>query len=248
MEKPFQLKLIIRRVAVSASMQWLKDAWQLIKQAPMVLIPMFLLTVAIAVLLAQHQLTAIVGVFLSPFFTAGFYKTVVGAQQQQDISIDWLFKPLMEPACRRILIIIAALNYLLTTPLLSFHQHLYQTMKDASAANVPLDSTVVLQLVLLVALFALVFMLFAYAVAIAYFLKEQRLVVILQSSFIACWRNVAALLLFSLLSFALVALTIPTLFIGLIVVLPLLNIAFFMSFNDVFALQVKTTNDGVLEV
>jgi hypothetical protein len=28
----------------------------------------------------------------------------------------------------------------------------------------------------------------------------------------------------------------------------LLNIAFFMSFNDVFALQVKATNDGVLEV
>jgi uncharacterized membrane protein len=91
-------------------------------------------------------------------------------------------------------------------------------------------------------------MLFAYAVAIAYFLKEQRLVVILQASFTACWRNVAALLLFSVLSFALVVLTIPTLFIGLIVVLPLLNIAFFMSFNDVFALQVKATNDGVLEV
>ena len=98
------------------------------------------------------------------------------------------------------------------------------------------------------ALFSLVFMLFAYAVAIAYFLKEQRILAVVQTSFIACWRNVSALLIFGLLSMALVLLTLPTFFIGLIVVLPLLNIAFFLSFNDVFALQVKLPDDGVLEV
>ncbi len=248
MEKPFQLKLIIRRVSATASLQWLKAAWQLFKQAPAVFIAMFLLTAAIGLLLAQHQLTAIVGVFLSPFLTAGFYKAVVGVQQQQQIGIDWLFQPLTEPACRRILILIAALNYLFTTPLINFHQHLYQTMSVAIEANAGVDAIVMLQLLLMVALFALVFMLFAYAVAIAYFLKEQRFILILQASFIACWRNVGALLIFGLLCVALVLLTLPTFFIGLIVVAPLLNIAFFLSFNDVFALQVNPGNDGILEV
>ncbi|KKO47443.1 hypothetical protein WG68_01230 [Arsukibacterium ikkense] len=248
MEKPFQLKLIIRRVSATASLQWLKAAWQLFKQTPAVFVAMFLLTAAIGLLLAQHQLSAIVGVFLSPFLTAGFYKAVVGAQQQQKIGIDWLFQPLAEPACRRVLIMIAALNYLLTTPLMSFHQHLYQTMSVAIEARAGIDAIVLLQLVLMVALFALVFMLFAYAVAIAYFLKEQRIVLVLQASFIACWRNVGALLIFGLLSIALVLLTLPTFFLGLIVVAPLLNIAFFLSFNDLFALQVNTTDDGVLEV
>lgn len=248
MEKPFQLKLIIRRVSATASLRWLKAAWQLFKQAPAVFIAMFLLSTGIVVLLSMNQLTAIVGIFLSPFLTAGFYKAVVGAQQQQKIGIDWLFQPLMEPACRRIFVTIAALNYLLSVPLISIHQHLYQTMSAAFDAQAGIEAAVLLQLLLAVALFLLKFMLFAYAVAIAYFLKEQRFWLVLQTSFVACWRNIAALLIFGVLSIALVMLTIPTFFIGIIVVAPLLNIAFFLSFNDLFALQVNTSNDGVLEV
>lgn len=248
MEKPFQLKLIIRRVRPTASLQWLTDAWQLFKQAPLVFIAMFLLTAGISFLLQFNQLTAIVWIFLNPFLTAGFYKAVVGAQQQQKIAIDWLFQPLAEPSCRRILLTIGALNFLLLTPLVSFHQQLFQTMSAAVAAGSGIETTVVLQILLMVALFALVFMLFAYAVAIAYFLKEQRFLVVLQTSFIASWRNVTALMVFGLLSMLLVLVTLPTFFIGLVVVLPLLNIAFFLSFNDVFALQVKPSDDGVLEV
>ena len=147
-----------------------------------------------------------------------------------------------------ILLTIGALKFLLLTPLISFHQHLFQTMSVAVEAQSGVETIVMLQLILMVALFTLVFMLFAYAVAIAYFLKEQRILVVLQTSFIACWRNVAALLIFGLVSVALVLLTIPTFFIGLVVVAPLLQITFFLSFNDVFALQVKSTDDGVLEV
>ncbi|WP_301003823.1 hypothetical protein [Arsukibacterium sp.] len=248
MEKPFQLKLIIRRVRPTASLQWLTVAWQLFKQAPLVFIAMFLLTAGISFLLQLNQLTAVVWIFLNPFLTAGFYKAVVGAQQQQKIAIDWLFQPLAEPPCRRILLTIGALKFLLLTPLVSFHQQLFQTMSVAVAAESGVETTVILQILLMVALFALVFMLFAYAVAIAYFLKEQRFLVVLQTSFIASWRNVTALMLFGLLSTVLVLLTLPTFFIGLVVVLPLLNIAFFLSFNDVFALQVKPSDDGVLEV
>ncbi|WP_157610707.1 hypothetical protein [Arsukibacterium perlucidum] len=248
MEKPFQMKLIIRRLNATASLQWLAAAWQLFKQTPLVFIAMFLLTAGISFLLQFNQLTAIVWIFLNPFLTAGFYKAIVGAQQQQKIAIDWLFQPLAEPFCRMILLTIGALKFLLLTPLISFHQHLFQTMSVAVEAQSGVETIVMLQLILMVALFTLVFMLFAYAVAIAYFLKEQRILVVLQTSFIACWRNVAALLIFGLVSVALVLLTIPTFFIGLVVVAPLLQITFFLSFNDVFALQVKSTDDGVLEV
>ena len=47
---------------------------------------------------------------------------------------------------------------------------------------------------------SLVMMMFAYAVAIAYFLNEQRLQAILMASLTACWRNVGALTLFGILS------------------------------------------------
>jgi len=247
-EKPFQLKLIIRRVSTTSSLRWLAGAWQLFKKAPIVFMAMFLLTACLGFLLQLNQLSAIVWVFLNPFLTAGFYKAIVGIQHQQNVTVDWVFKPLAEPQCRLILLAIGALKVLLLTPLISFQQKLLLPMSAAIENQSTADISISWQLLLLVALFSLVFMLFAYAVAIAYFLKEQRILAVVQTSFIACWRNVSALLIFGLLSMALVLLTLPTFFIGLIVVLPLLNIAFFLSFNDVFALQVKLPDDGVLEV
>jgi uncharacterized membrane protein len=247
-EKPFQLKLIIRRVKFTAALQWLSGAWQLFKRLPLLFIAMFCLTAIISFLLQQHQLTTLIWVFLSPFLTAGFYKTIVGAQQQQKVGIDWLFQPLTEPSCRLILMTIGAVKFVLFTPLIAFAEQLQTTMSAAVEVQSGIETTVMLQLLAMVALFTLVLMLFAYAVAIAYFLKEHRFLVVLQTSFIACWRNIGALLLYGLISMALLLLTLPTLGLGIIVVAPLLQIAFFLSFNDVFALQVNAAADGVLEV
>lgn len=247
-EKPFQLKLIIRRVKTTASLQWLTGAWHLFRRLPLLFIAMFCLTAIISFLLQQHQLTTLIWVFLGPFLTAGFYKTIVGAQQQQKVGIDWLFQPLTEPSCRLILMTIGALKFVMFTPLIALFEQLQTTMSAAVEAQTGVETIVLLQLLAMVALFTLVLMLFAYAVAIAYFLKERRILVVLQTSFIACWRNIGALLLYGLISMALVFLTLPTLGIGLIVVAPLLQIAFFLSFNDVFALQVNAADDGVLEV
>lgn len=247
-EKPFQLKLIIRRVKATASLRWIADAWQLFKRLPLLFIAMFCLTAIISYLLQQHQLTTLLWVFIGPFLTAGFYKTIVGVQQQQKVAIDWLFHPLTEPSCRFVLLTIGALKFIMFTPLIAFFEQLQKTMSAAVASQSGMETVVLLQLLALVALFTLVLMLFAYAVAIAYFLKEHRFLVVLQTSFIACWRNTGALLLYSLLSMALLLLTLPTLGLGIIVVAPLLQIAFFLSFNDVFALQVNASEDGVLEV
>lgn len=247
MEKPFQIKLIIRRVKAATAIDWLKQAWDIFKQYPFVFIQMILLTLVLTFLASLNALTLILGVLASPFLTAGFYKAVVGVQQQQKIGIDWLFKPFTEAATRRILVLIASLNFLVSVPLVQFREQIFTAMKQAQDSGVH-DPALGWQVVLLLIGLVLSTMLFAYAVAIAYFLKEQRITLILQASFIACWRNMAALALFGLLSLALIALTIPTMLLGLIVVVPILHIAFFLSFNELFALQVKAQQDGVLEV
>lgn len=247
MEKPFQIKLIIRRVKAATAIDWLKQAWDIFKQYPFVFIQMILLTLVLTFLASLNAITLILGVLASPFLTAGFYKAVVGVQQQQKIGIDWLFKPFTEAATRRILVLIASLNFLVSVPLVQFREQIFTAMKQAQDSGVQ-DPALGWQVVLLLIGLVLSTMLFAYAVAIAYFLKEQRITLILQASFIACWRNLAALALFGLLSLALIALTIPTMLLGLIVVVPILHIAFFLSFNELFALQVRTQQDGVLEV
>jgi hypothetical protein len=239
-DKQFRIKLIVRRAPALASISWLKQGWAIFMQAPFVWVLMFA-TLGVMALLSQiHPLTAVIGILLNPFLTAGIYKCVVAVQQKQSISYNDLFAALSESSCRAVFIRIAALNMLASIPLSTLAVKLLEQQQQHA---------VELSLVLLfVSGFLLTWMIFAYAVAIAYFLQERRILAIMQASFVACWRNITALVVFGLLSLVLIMLTMPTLFFGLLLVVPVLNIAFFLSFNELFALQVKPTDDGVLEV
>lgn len=240
MDKQFNVKLIVRRVSALASLSWLKQSWAIFMQAPMVWVLMFITLGMITMLSQLHPLFAIAGILLNPFLTAGVYKSIVAVQHKQKIQFVDLFQPLQEAACRAVFIRIAALNMLASIPLsVMAAELLQQHQQQAVSGGLTL---------LFVIAFLLSWMVFAYAVAIAYFLQERRLLAIMQASFIACWRNITALAVFGLLSMALIMLTMPTLFLGLLLVIPLLNIAFFLSFNEFFALQVKPTDDAVLEV
>lgn len=240
MDKQFRVKLIIRRAPALASLNWLKQSWNIFRQYPAIWIQIFVTLTAIALLSQAHPFTAVIGILLNPFLTAGLYKNVVAVQQKQTIRYTDLFSPIREPACRAVFIRLAALNMLASIPLSSLAQLLLEQQQQQAV-----DLSLVL---LFVVGFVLVWMVFAYAVAIAYFLQEHRLLAIMQASFIACWRNITPLVVFGLLSILLIMLTMPTFFIGLILVIPLLNIAFFLSFNEFFALQVKPTDEAVLEV
>jgi len=111
----------------------------------------------------------------------------------------------------------------------------------------------IVEVLAIVVLYSLNLMLFAYAVPIIYFLRENRLWPVLQSSLLACWRNTLPLLLFvlmimgilvlvsvvisllsSIVSFATV-LFLPAMF----VLMPILTIAFFLSFSEFFALVIS---------
>lgn len=240
MDKQFRVKLIVRRAPALAALGWLKQSWAIFLQAPAVWLLMFGTLVCIALFSQIHPFTAVIGIMLNPFLTAGVYKSVVAVQQQQRIQYADLFSPLKEPGCRAVFIRIAALNMLASIPLSSLAAHILQQQQQQQVVELPL-------VLMFVAGFILCWMIFAYAVAIAYFLKERRVLAVMQASFIACWRNITALVVFALLSLVLIMLTMPTLFIGLILVLPVLNIAFFLSFNEFFALQVKATDDAVME-
>jgi uncharacterized membrane protein len=239
-DKQFRIKLIVRRAPALAAVGWLKQSWAIFMQAPLVWVLMFATLGMMALLSQIHPLTAVMGILLNPFLTAGVYKSVVAIQQKQTIRYSDLFTPLTESGVRAVFIRIAALNMLASIPLSALAATLLEQQQQQA---------VQLSLVLLFVIgFVLTWMVFAYAVAIAYFLQERRLLAIMQASFIACWRNITALVLFALLSLILIMLTMPTLFIGLLLVIPVLNIAFFLSFNEFFALQVKATDDAVLEV
>ncbi|MEH8016274.1 hypothetical protein MN202_03420 [Rheinheimera muenzenbergensis] len=241
MEKQFKVKLVIRRAPALAALAWLKQSWQILMQAPAVWLLMYLHMAGFMLLsMMLPPVTTFIGVLAMPFLTAGVYKSIVAVQQKKPISLLGLYQPFKEPGCRPVFIRLALTELFVSIPLIYLYALLQQQVIDGSIS---------MPAVLLFAVwFSLTKMIFAYSVAIAYFLQERSVLAIMQASFAACWRNITPLALFSLLSMLLIMLTMPTYFIGLIVVLPLLHIAFFLSFNEFFALQIKPTDEAVLEV
>ncbi|WP_430458468.1 hypothetical protein [Rheinheimera sp.] len=222
-----KLQLVIRRAPAKAGLDWLKQGWLLLRQH-MLLLAMFWLMLAVSLVGLVHPLLAVVAALLGPFLLAGFYDGIVWAQQQKPLTLDLLWQPLKESSHRAAFIRLAGLNILLSIPsqlLLAQQVPLWQT-----------GEADLLALFALVAMASVNAMLFAYAVPVIYFLREQRLWPVLQASFMACWRNVPALTVFGLVS-VLLAMTGPfTMMISWILILPWLAISFFLSFREFFVL------------
>jgi len=222
-----KLQLVIRRAPAKSALEWLKQGWILLRQQ-MLLLAMFWLMFMVSLLVVIHPLLGVIAALLGPFLQAGFYDGIVRAQQQKPLTLEVLWQPLQDSTHRAAFIRLSALNILLSIPsqmLLAEQVTVWQN----GEANV-------FVLFALVALIAVNAMLFAYAVPVIYFLREQRLWPVMQASFMACWRNVPALTLFGILS-VLLALTGPfTMFVAWILILPWLAISFFLSFREFFVL------------
>lgn len=246
MRDDFSLLTVIRQRPAMAALDWMKQGWRLFVQAPWLWVQLVAFTLLVNLLASMHPLLTVAAFFLNPFLTAGLYKSMVGVQQGERVSFSWLFKPLQEPAYRQVFLQLAALNLLLAIPLSLFGQHIMVQLSEQNHD--------VIQLLAFVATYGLVWMMFTYAVAIVYFSPEKRLIPAIQASLIACWRNIVPLLFFAGLALVLAVLTIPTMLLGMVVVLPLVSIAFFMSFQDIFPIdpgsftQQPPSDPDVLEV
>jgi uncharacterized membrane protein len=223
-----KLQLVVRRAPAAAGLRWLQQAWALFKQQPGLWIQLVFIIHLSTLLGALHPLLGVLVALLNPFLTAGLYRCIVAKQKGDTVTLSQFWQPLTEPGCRPVFLRLAAANMLCSIPLTLLAQELYQ---QALAGSVNF-----MLLLVFVAGMTLVLMLFAYAVAIAYFLKEPRLLPIFQASFMACWRNVQPLSVYGLISILLISTGVPSFFITWIIVLPLLAISFFLSFTEFFAL------------
>ncbi|SEA76554.1 hypothetical protein [Alkalimonas amylolytica] len=217
---------LIRRRPVLSALFWVKQAWQLFQKAPWLWIQLLSFVLLLNLLGSMNPVLFMVTLFLNPFITAGLYSVIMAVQRGETASFGRLFQPLNESQFRPLFLQLAALNLLLAIPLSLLGEHLTQQL-----AAEQLDFSLVM---LFVFCTAMVWMMFSYAVAILYFLPEKRLLPALMGSLVACWRNLLPLLLFGVIALALCLATVPTMLLGMILVLPLLSIAFFISFQDIF--------------
>lgn len=231
-----KLQLVVRRAPAAAGIRWLQQAWALFKQQPGLWIQLVFIIHLSTLLGSLHPLIGVVAALLNPFLTAGLYRCIVAKQKGGNVPFEQFWQPLTEPGCRAVFLRLAAANMLFSIPLTFLAQELYQQMLAGSV-------NFFLLLIFIIGM-ALVMMLFAYAVAIAYFLKETRLLPIFQASFVACWRNVQPLSVYGVLAVLLVSTGVPSFFITWLIVLPLLAISFFLSFTEFFALTPVDKDDA----
>jgi len=239
-----KLQLIVRRAPISSAANWLKQSWQIFQTNPGLFVGMH----AVIMLLSLAVLIPVVGMlvlFAVPFLQAGFFTAIVASQQQKPLQFEMLFKPFQIAEIRTPILMMAVAQLLCSLPHLVLVEQFTESFK---AGHVE-----IVEVLAIVVLYSLNLMLFAYAVPIIYFLRENRLWPVLQSSLLACWRNTLPLLLFvlmimgilvlvsvvisllsSIVSFATV-LFLPAMF----VLMPILTIAFFLSFSEFFALVIS---------
>lgn len=240
---------LIRRRPVLSALYWIKQAWQLFTMAPWLWIQLLSFMLLLNLLGSMNPVLFIVTLFLNPFITAGLYSAIVAVQRGKTASFSWLFRPLQQAQFRPLFLQLAALNLLLAIPLSLLGEHVMQQLAA--------EQLVFSQVLLFVFCTAMIWMMFSYAVAILYFLPDKRLLPALMASLVACWRNLIPLLFFGAIGLALCLATVPTMLLGMFLVLPLLSIAFFISFQDIFNVdpgsadptdQNGNQDSGVLEV
>lgn len=250
-----KLQLIVKRAPVASAMAWIKQAWQLFLINPGLFIAVNLVLVLIGILAAVPVIGMVI-LFVLPFLQAGFYSMIVAAQQQKPLEFAMLWKPFQIAEIRAPLIRMAAAQLICSLPALYFME---QLVAQWNVGQVDL-----LQVLLVVVCHTINLMLFAYAVPIIYFLRENRIYPVIQASVTACWRNVLPLTLFAVLSVSIILTAIVFISLlsqlapilgqilivpAIVVMIPVFAIAFFLSFSEFFALIVsKDQPSEVFEV
>lgn len=240
-----KLQLIVKKAPVTSAAEWLKHAWLLYKLHPGLFagVCAFIAVVSLAVVI---PVIGAVVFFILPFLQAGFFSMIVSAQQKKPLQFDMLFKPFQIPELRAPMLQMAAAQLVCSLP----SMYLVEKLKvDLQTSQVDLASMLVV-----VMLYMITAMLFTYAVPIIYFLREKRLLPVVQASVNACWRNVLPLTVFAIFAFTIVfsavivasllgafmpPLAPAILLVVLFATMPIFSIAFFLSFSEFFALVIS---------
>ncbi|WP_199611003.1 hypothetical protein [Flocculibacter collagenilyticus] len=207
---------------------WIKHAWEILKIKPASFIAISIFTSSLFIAGQLHPILGLLIMFANPFITAAYYVVIEHARQGHHIRFEQFFSAIKHLPNKLTLFRLAVVSLLLSALFSIALSPILETLQQGAKPDFG-------QIVLVVVVSAIYMMLFAYAVPIAVFTKEKSLPEIFKGSFFACWRNVIPLTVYSIISMLLIALTIPTLMVGMIIVIPVLTISFYLSFINIFA-------------
>ncbi|MFT4929543.1 MAG: hypothetical protein ACI8WB_005677 [Phenylobacterium sp.] len=221
----------VNKVEAQRGVYWITKGWGLFKQQSGLWMQTMVFIVGLGIgaqLLGQASVvTIILYAFAHPFLMAGYYHMAFQAKNGVDSKFTDVFIAFKDLRIRRVMFQLASISLLVTLTVSALGADNVEALKEGQALDAgPAFLYAIISLIYL--------MFFFFTVPIVYFFHEQNLLRILKLSFTACWRNIAPLAVFALMALGLCLMTMPTLLLGLFIVLPWLSIAFYLSFDDVF--------------
>jgi hypothetical protein len=220
----------INKVATNKGVQWMSEAWGLFKEQSGLWMKsiFFIIMLGIAVqFMGEASIFFVVLYSLAhPFLMAGLYHMVFKAKNGINSQFGDLFIAFKDIRARKVLLQVAIASIIMS---LLASLVMSDVLTDYQAGT-PLSLDLIIPAVVV---YFTYLMFFAYAVPIAYFFHEQNLLMILKTSFKACWQNIWPLMVLSICGFCLCFFAAAvTMGLGFFIVFPWLYIAFYLSFND----------------
>jgi len=239
-----------RGVALARGWGWISDAWPMFKTQPMAWIGVFILLFLVYfVFELVPVLGPLVSTFTGPIFTAGI---MIGAHSQYNgrpLKVEHLFAGFLNRPGRLALL---GLVYLLTFVALMLITGLLMGLVFVAAGGgvspegldpSSLDlqggqeslALLLLPVLLFLALGVPLMMAILFAPALVA-LNDVPVIQAFKLSFLGCWRNILPFTVYGLAGFVLLILGALPLMAGLLVVAPLLTIAIYIAYRDIYYL------------
>lgn len=234
-----------RAVGAGRGWGWIAEAWELFKDAPGPWIGALLLFYVIVIVLSLVPFVgSLATTILGPMFTAGLIMGAHAQYQGEGFSVSRLFAGVSEKPGPLALVGVVYLLFALLIGLII--GGLFAVMIGTSGMMAPgatmdpadLESMMGGPSFLLPILFAL---LLGIPLAMAMFfapalvaLNDVPVLKAFQLSFMGCLKNILPFLVYGLIAMVLVILGMLPLMLGLLVVMPLLTIALYTAYRDIF--------------
>jgi len=238
-----------RRCPPSAGSYWIKDAWQLFKLNPSLLIGMWVVFFLIIAVLSLLPLISILTAIVTPVFTAGFAFVAVKLEHGKIAGIEDLFIGFSRNSSALLgigsLSFVFSVGALIVAVLLTIFFMGIDTVREilsgytgeelirGNPLNEQFNTFILLTIFIYLALQVPLLMLtwFAPVLIIQHDINIWQAMML---SFNGCLRNMIPFLIFGLILTGLFIIAVIPLFLGLLIVAPLFMLTFYTAYKDIF--------------
>jgi uncharacterized membrane protein len=245
-----------RKVNAGNGWNWISGGFAIFKQSPVIWIALFFIYVLIGMALSIIPVIGpIVFNVLAPVFMAGFMMGCRALEMGEEIEINHLFAGFKQNTSQLItvggiylaaLIVIVGVVFLASgaAPLMSpMMAEDLMSGQHATAAG----GGMLLPLLIVLAAMVPLFMAYWFAPTLVLF-HDMKALDAMKLSFVACLRNIMPFFVYSLISMVLMLLAAIPLGLGLLVMIPTMTASLYVSYKDIFGVQLAEQEGAVVEL